>query len=122
MKIDLSKAYDIINWEFLDKVLIGFGFPVKFKDWIMECVCSTSFSVNCNEAIYGHFAGKKGIRQGDHVSPLLFVMVIEYFSRLMSMVVDLPDFRYHPLCKNLKLNHLCFADDLMISVRVTAIL
>lgn len=57
---------------------------------------------------------KRRIRQGDPISPLIFVLVMDYFSRIMNFVGGLPDFIFHPLCKVLKLNHLCFADDLMI--------
>lgn len=60
-----------------------------------------------------YIKGGRGIRHGDPVSPLIFVLLIEYFSRNMAMVGELLDFRFHPMCKNLKINHLCFADDLM---------
>lgn len=54
------------------------------------------------------------MRKGDPISPLIFVMVMEYLSRTLRIIGDLPDFRYHYKCKDMKMNHLIFADDLMI--------
>lgn len=48
------------------------------------------------------------------MSPLPFVRVMEYLSRILTKMGQLPDFRFHPMCKKLKLNHLIFPDDLMI--------
>lgn len=54
------------------------------------------------------------MKQGDPMSPLLFVLVMEYLSRTLKSISELPDFRFHPMCKATKLNHLIFADDLMV--------
>lgn len=105
-KIDLRKAYDSINWEFIREILDGYGFPRRFSAWVMECVCSTSFSICCNGTLHGFFKGKKEIRQGDPISPLIFVLVMEYSSRILKKVGMLPDFTFHPQCKELELNHL----------------
>lgn len=56
-----------------------------------------SFSISCNGGLFGFFEGERGIRQGDPISLLIFVLVMEYFSRLTGLVGDLPDFRYHPM-------------------------
>lgn len=54
------------------------------------------------------------LRKGNPLSTLLFVMVMEYFSRVMNKMAQLPDFRFHSMCKSLGLTHLIFVDDLMI--------
>lgn len=114
MNIDLRKAYDIVSWEFLEEALEGFGFPARFINLILMCVSTPKFTIKNNGEGYGYFEGMGGLRQGDSVSPLLFVIIMEYLSRLLKTMSCLPDFHFHPMCKILRLNHFIFANDLMI--------
>ena len=91
--------------------------PAQFCTWIMECVSSTSFSVAVNGSIYGHFKGQRGLRQEDPLSPYLFVLYLEYFSRDMSSFKDDANFKFHPNCVGIQLSHLAFADDIMLLSR-----
>ncbi|KAL2251108.1 UNVERIFIED_CONTAM: hypothetical protein Sindi_2233100 [Sesamum indicum] len=83
----------------------------------MECVGTSSFSVSLNGSLHGFFPGKKGLRQGDSMSPALFLLSREYFSRLVKRKTSSSDFNYHPKCEKLKITHLLFADDLMFFSR-----
>ncbi|KAL0381230.1 UNVERIFIED_CONTAM: hypothetical protein Sangu_0187300 [Sesamum angustifolium] len=83
----------------------------------MECVSTSSFSVALNGSLHGFFAGKKGLRQGDLMSPGLFLLCMEYFSRLIKRKTIDSDFNFHPKCEKLKITHLLFADDLMMFSR-----
>ncbi|KAL2934807.1 LINE-1 reverse transcriptase-like protein [Bienertia sinuspersici] len=113
-KVDIRKAYDSIRWEFLDQLLRKLNFPTQFVDWIMMCVSTPAFSLNINGETCGYFKGKRGLRQGDPISPLLFVICMDYLSRLLVLVGKAKGFDYHPRCKTLGLSHLAFADDLII--------
>jgi len=117
IKIDLRKAYDSVSWDFLAEMLEGLLFPSRFIHWIMECVSSTSYSIALNGGIYGMFKGRKGLRQGDPLSPFLFTICIEYLSRSLRMNTCSLDFNFHPRCGQLRLSHLVFADDLMLMAR-----
>ncbi|XP_060182554.1 uncharacterized protein LOC132612270 [Lycium barbarum] len=99
MKIDPRKAYDMVEWGFIEEMLKGYGFLDKFTKLIMTCVTTSRFSVKVNGEGWGYFEGKGGLRQGDPLSPLLFVMVMEYLTRVLHKMEELPDFRYHPMCK-----------------------
>jgi hypothetical protein len=115
MKIDLMKAYDSVNWEFILHCLACFGFPVKFINWIRECITSPRFSIAINGTLVGFFKGAKGLRQGDPISPYLFVIAMEVFSKIMEDYTKAGSgFFFHPKCSRLKLTHLCFADDLLL--------
>ncbi|XP_021739498.1 uncharacterized protein LOC110705886 [Chenopodium quinoa] len=114
IKVDLRKAYDSVHWSFIHDMLQTLNFPSRFISWVMECVTSPSFSIMINGGLNGFFKGKKGIRQGDPMSPLVFVIVMEYLSRLLKKVVAKRGFRFHRRCKSLTLNHLIFVDDLML--------
>ncbi|XP_062089596.1 uncharacterized protein LOC133796130 [Humulus lupulus] len=114
IKIDLSKAYDSVDWTFMEDILNAFCFPRKFIQWIINCLTGTSYTLMFNGRLQGSFEGRKGLRQGDPISPLLFVLAMEYLTRLLNQASHHKEFRYHPLCKNLQLVNLCFADDLIL--------
>ncbi|GKE33875.1 RNA-directed DNA polymerase, eukaryota, reverse transcriptase zinc-binding domain protein [Tanacetum coccineum] len=114
-KIDIEKAYDMVEWDFLSCCLKHFGFLVLFIKWIMSCVTSTSFTVNVNGDHTGFFKGMRGLKQGDPLSPYLFTLVMEVFNLVLKREIDKnPSFRFHWQCRELKLTHLCFADDLLL--------
>ncbi|GJV42096.1 hypothetical protein Tco_1420536 [Tanacetum coccineum] len=73
-KVDIQKAYDTVDWGFLKEVLIGFGFHARMVHWIMECVTTTSFSISINGNLHGYFKGKRGLRQGDSLSPKVSIV------------------------------------------------
>ncbi|GKE62850.1 RNA-directed DNA polymerase, eukaryota, reverse transcriptase zinc-binding domain protein [Tanacetum coccineum] len=115
MQIDIQKAYDTVSWSFLEDILGKFGFYKKMITWIMTCVKSTSFSIYLNGDMHGFFKGGRGLRQGDPISPYLFTLVMEVFSLIMEKnIEESSGFGYHFGCKELKLSHMCFADDLLV--------
>ncbi|GJV29926.1 putative RNA-directed DNA polymerase, eukaryota, reverse transcriptase zinc-binding domain protein [Tanacetum coccineum] len=117
-KVDIQKAYDMVDWKFLSNILILFGFHKKMVKWIMACVSSASFSLCINGDIHGYFNGKRGLRQGDPISPYLFTLVMEVLTLIIKRRVRLSDtFRYHNKCDELELINVCFADDLFIFIR-----
>uniref|UniRef100_A0A803NL58 Reverse transcriptase domain-containing protein n=1 Tax=Cannabis sativa TaxID=3483 RepID=A0A803NL58_CANSA len=113
IKIDLSRAYDTINWDCLEALLNAYNMPQKFVRWVMICIRSTSYSIIMNGRVQGSFKGEKGLRQGDLLSPLLFVLVMEYLTILLHLTANTTKYRFHPICKSLRLINLCFVDDLI---------
>ena len=114
LKIDIRKAFDTVCWEFVTKVLAAQEFPPMFIAWIQECISSPRFSIAINGELAGFFEGKEGLRQGDSISPYLFIMLMEVLSRLLDRAQAEGSFRLHPLCSDPKLTHLLFADDLLV--------
>ncbi|XP_062119282.1 uncharacterized protein LOC133833036 [Humulus lupulus] len=119
IKIYLSKAYDTVDWLFLEDLFKAIRFPMKFIGWVMSCVRSTTYFLVMNGRIQGNFKGEKGLRQGDPMSPLLFVLIMEYLSRSLQHAALNSLFRFHPMCKSLKLINLCFAEELLIFCKGT---
>ncbi|GJT64029.1 RNA-directed DNA polymerase, eukaryota, reverse transcriptase zinc-binding domain protein [Tanacetum coccineum] len=81
----------------------------------MTCITSTKFSINVNGERVGYFKGGRGLRQGDPISPYIFTLVMEVLNLLIQKnIEESKGFKYHFGCKNLKITHLCFVDDLLV--------
>jgi len=109
MKVDLRKVRDSVHQEFADDVLKGLLLPSVFRGWIMSCVRGRSFSLCISRTTHGVLKGSRGIRQQDHISPLLFVIIVEYFSTLLMRATNDASFNFHLGCKSIRLSHMFFS-------------
>ena len=97
-----------------EEILNGLKFPDEFTKWVMACITTPSFTLHMNGKDYGQFDGERGLTQGDPLSPLLFVIMMEYLSRLFKDASRKKGFIFYPQCKKLGLVHLMFAEDLIV--------
>lgn len=80
----------------------------------MECVKTPRFTLMINGDTEGFFPAKRGLRLGDPMSSLLFALSMDYLLRIMAYFSEMEVFKHFIGCKTMKLNHLRFADDLML--------
>eukprot|EP00253_Pinus_taeda_P010381 PITA_10381 len=95
-------------------MLIHLGFKLDFTNWIMGCVTSVSFAVLINGAASSFFKGQRGLRQGCPLSPLLFLLVAEGLSRLISEAKRTGMIKGLEVAANLFITHLLFVDDILL--------
>ena len=88
-KLDVEKAYDHVNWKSLLDLLTRMGFGVKWCKWICTCISTVQFLVLINGSPVDFFGSSKGLRQGDPLSPMLFFILMEVFSRMLRRVGEL---------------------------------
>lgn len=117
IKVGIKKAYNSVEWPFLQQMMEEMNFPQRFVGWVMKCLTSVIYRVRVNGEITSPFQARKGIRQGDPISPYLFVLCMEYLDRCLRVLEREKEFHYHPRCRRLGLIHICFADDLLIFAR-----
>ena len=114
----MEKAYDHINWSFLLKVLQNMGFGIKWVKWIRWCISTPSFSVLVNGSSTGFFKSSRGLRQGDPLSPYLFVLGMEALSILLDKAVYGGYISRHTFKgrngSKVTIIHLLFVDDTLI--------
>lgn len=112
VKTDITKAYDRLEWKFLEETMRKMGFHDKWVNWIMECISSVTFSVLINGSPEGLITPERGIRQGDPLSPYLFILCAEVLSHMMNQaqatrsLIGVKISNQEPT-----INHLLFADD-----------
>jgi hypothetical protein len=112
LKLDMNKAYDRIRWDFLFSVLQRMGFSQSWVNWITQCVTTVSYSVLINGSPSKTFCPARGLRQGDPLSPYLFLLC----ANVLSCALLKQENKHH--LKGVKigranqpLSHLLFADD-----------
>ncbi|GKU88076.1 hypothetical protein SLEP1_g2381 [Rubroshorea leprosula] len=119
-KIDLEKAYDCLEWSFIWETLLFFQFPPKIIDLIMSAICTSSVSVLLNGDRTEPFSPSRGIRQGDPLSPYIFILCMEFLALTITKASSLG---YWKGCKAGRggplLSHLFFADDLLFIGKAT---
>ncbi|XP_050207258.1 uncharacterized protein LOC126656694 [Mercurialis annua] len=115
MKLDISKAYDRLEWDYLFSILTCWGFDTVFIQWIRACVSTVTYSFQLNGSIYGYLKPSRGLRQGDPLSPLLFVLCAQGLSFLLDKAVHnglIQGLRINSICPSI--SHLFFADDAIL--------
>jgi hypothetical protein len=121
VKLDIEKAFDSMEWEFLSKILSLLGFNSRWIQWISQCITTSSFSILLDGAPYGKFFPSRGFRQGDPLSPFLFILGYEILSRLIlkeesqGCLHGITIARLSP-----PISHLSFVDDVMIFSRANS--
>jgi len=115
-KLDITKAFDHVNWKFLLYMLKRCSFGDNWVSWISHCISLARHSILVNGSPAGFFNSSRGLRQGDPLSPLLFIVVMEALSQMLSGVVDcgrLSGFSVGSRPAMINTSHL-FADDILV--------
>ncbi|CAA7014604.1 unnamed protein product [Microthlaspi erraticum] len=112
IKTDMSKAYDRVEWSFLEALMLKMGFSDKWVAWIKSCISSVSYQVLLNGEAKGYIQPTRGLRQGDPLSPFLLIILTE------ALVAQIRGAEEEGRLTGLKIarnsppiSHLLFADD-----------
>ena len=115
IKLDMSKAYDRVEWGFIKQVMEKMGFHEKWINLIMHCITTVSYSILVNGVAYGSIIPTRGLRQGDPISPYIFLLCIDGFSSLINNATMNQRISGVSICRGCpKITHLYFADDSLL--------
>jgi len=118
LKLDMSKAYDRIEWDFLEKMLITLGFHPNWVKLVMRCVTSVSYYILVNGQPTRSFFPSRGLRQGDPLSPYLYLICTEGLSALIQDATTIKCLHSVKVCRSApSITHLIFADDSVLFTR-----
>ncbi|WJX46909.1 hypothetical protein P8452_33654 [Trifolium repens] len=111
-KVDFEKAYDLVDWGFLEYMLQRCGFCEKWIDWMKVCVFAGNLSVLVNGSPTGEINIQRGLKQGDPLAPFLFLLVVEGFSGIMRKANIMGRFKGISVGRDpIVISHLQYADD-----------
>jgi hypothetical protein len=120
LNMDMEKAFDKMEWIFILSIMEKLGFHPIWISWISLCISSVSFSIILNGSPFGKFSPERGLRQGDPLSPFLFILGTEVISRLLYREEALGNIRGLKISRHSPaIHHLLFADDLLIFGKAT---
>jgi hypothetical protein len=115
LKLDMSKAYDRVEWNFLETVMSRIGFDNRWVQLLMTCVRTVTYSVLINGRPYGKICPSRGLRQGDPLSPYFFILCAEGLSTGIRKMERAGGITGLPLTRGgTRLNHIFFADDSLL--------
>lgn len=115
LKVDIAKAFDTLEWDFLIHVFKKFGFSDVFCSWIMFILESAHLSISINGSMHGYFKCTRGTRQGDPLSPLIFCLAEDVLSRGISKLVEDGDLELMTGTRRCQVpSHTLYAYDIMI--------
>nr|GEW37816.1 cysteine-rich receptor-like protein kinase [Tanacetum cinerariifolium] len=104
-KVDFQKAFDSVRWDHLDDILGKYGFEIKWREWIRGCLQSSKASVLVDGSPTDEFSFHRGLRQGDPLSPFLFILVMESLHVSFQRLIDRDDLKITWVCWNKVLAH-----------------
>ena len=120
LKLDISKAYDRVEWHFLQGIMAKLGFLVTWINWVMGCITTPSFSILINGKPYGNIRPSRGICQGDPLSLYLFLLCAEDFTSLLAKAEMDRRIKGVSICREVPtISNLMFADDSILFCRAT---
>lgn len=114
LKVDIRKAFDSVRWDFIITAMKALAIPERFINWVHQCISTLSFTISINGTNGGFFKITKSLRQGDPLSPYLFVLAMKVYSKLLYSRFDSGYIHNHRKALELLIFHLMFADDVMI--------
>ena len=120
IKLDLQKAYDRVNWKFIQAILLHFGFNDTFTNWIIACISSVSFEVLVNGGKTASFKPSRGLRQGNPLSPYLFILGQEVLSRMLDYELRLKNINViRTSIFGPTITHVMYVDDVVLFTKAT---
>lgn len=119
IKLYIFKAFDSIAWEYIILMLHKFGFERKFIHLVKQCISTPTFAVLINGIASRKFSSSCGHRQGDTLSPILFVLAMEGISLLLEYATIRGELKFYYTAGS-PIFHLIFVDDLLLFCRVDA--
>ena len=118
LKLDMNKAYDRVEWDFLERAIVHLGFPGSFVATIMSCIKTVSYSVLLNGVPGRAIKPSRGLRQGDSLSPYLFLLCAMGLQGLLHKAEFDGTIRGVSICRNRPhVSHLFFANDSVLFCR-----
>ena len=120
IKLDMSKAYDRVEWFYLSSIMEKMGFTEHWINLMMLCVKTVTYSILVNGEPKSMITPTRGIRQGDPLFPFLFLLYIEDLNGLLNQASHQGHIKGYSHCRNSpRLTHLLFADDSLLFCRAT---